>query len=132
MRIRDWSSDVCASDRVICQGMAHIVRSIQGPRGRGARARTPTQASTAANVANAAHFEVSKWPSVLLLLATIISTSATGAILPDRHNHIPVRSVVVEAMFFVLELYFELVRKEFTEEIGRASCRERVCQYGEI
>src|SRR3546814_4107571 len=50
MRISDWSSDVCSSDlrhvmpindqpsdALLAQGVAHLVRSIQGPRRRTAR-----------------------------------------------------------------------------------------------
>src|SRR3546814_11443072 len=98
MRIRDWSSDVCSSDRGCRRSRAGT-----GPAGPGGimtllvfgSARSSPGATTAA-------LAVSSWID---------------------------RSVVVEADpdGGVVAVRYGLAR----EQIGRASCRERVGQYGE-
>lgn len=106
------------------QGVAHIVRSVPGPR-RGAASVSAGgvdngRHQTAADIVNAAHFETSKWPSVLLVLASVLGMSNAGEYLPDVQACGPVRSVVVTALYFTLELFFELTRREFTEGCVRA------------
>src|SRR3546814_17535483 len=103
MRISDWSSDVCSSD-LLAQGIVH--------------ARAPgIQAMTANQVADA--IGVSLKPRLHLggqacdVLVVVENRHAdTGFV--GRHT----------AEGFLQFVVFEA--------IGRASCRERVCQYGTI
>src|SRR3546814_4650837 len=100
MRISDWSSDVCSSD--LCSDI--------GP------ARTRNAAAT----------------RHAILLA------ATGRFLQDSYECVGLRDIARDAGIDVAlvsryfgskeELFAQVLRGEGEEKIGRASCRERVCQ----
>lgn len=90
------------------------MHTVPGPSRRGTTSRQEST-TTAANIANAAHFETTKWGSILLLLSTVLGTSSAEEYLPSTLACGAVRDVVVTALFLVLELFFELTRREFSE-----------------
>src|SRR3546814_3189676 len=101
---------------LLLQGIAQIVKNVHGPRrAKRGREAEPTETSTAANAAGAAHFETSKWPSILVVLASLLAMSPHEEYLPDVQACGPVRSAVITALFLTLELFFELTRREFSE-----------------
>jgi len=125
---------VCMNEKhnlTLRQGIAHLVKNIQGPTKRPASTpRRPNQdghhqetsttssiptTNTAANIANAAHFETSKWPCILLVMVDVLSTAPTAEFLPEEARCGPVRDVVVLALCLALDLMFELTRREYTE-----------------
>src|SRR3546814_15978712 len=125
MRISDWSSDVCSSD-LISRG---ILEKIYGGR-------------LVVVVVVALHLELGQDPHWIFVgpvgqLNDILSIRAYGVGLGGIDNdgsidaggllHARVRVVPVSAAL----LHFELICAGCAGcKIGRASCRERVCQYG--
>src|SRR3546814_4444539 len=107
MRISDWSSDVCSSD---LNPVHHLVRMLH------AVTAEPLDQGTA-------HFQ----PSTLQISTADVGNPAT--------NVIPaVARAVFNIRFNDLHTGASLeswLRRKFdaAHEIGRASCRERVCQY---
>src|SRR3546814_14998456 len=112
MRISDWSSDVCSSDLASVRTRAE--RTASGWRLNGQKIWTTN--------AHRADYMIA-----------LVRTSGTAA---DRHGGLsqlivdlkapgvtvrPIEDLAGDAHF--AEVFFE-------DEIGRASCRERVCQYG--
>src|SRR3546814_4248719 len=100
MRISDWSSDVCSSDLL-------IARAVEAG---------GTHAVYGGSVQSPAVARVATMAGLMGVPVTIVIGATTAAkALP---KHAPVR------------LAYE-AGAEFREirEIGRASCRERVCQY---
>src|SRR3546814_17534890 len=112
MRISDWSSDVCSSDLggIDYPGIVSAVITNLKKDGRPVGASTITQ-------------QVAK--NLLL----------TGEVSYRRKIREAILATRIEAALSkeqILELYLNeipLGRRSFGE-IGRASCRERVCQYG--
>src|SRR3546814_14570984 len=105
MRISDWSSDVCSSDLRRCTratGRPSPTSSTAG----WPRARQPADSAFAAPDAGSGRYSQ-----------------------PVQWGAIPVpRQLIGQAQLFVREA----AARNRQEEIGRASCRERVCQYVEI
>src|SRR3546814_14284987 len=100
MRISDWSSDVCSSDLTVAR--LGIVTDTDDADGRSLRER----------------------PVPALSIDTIDAAlrALTGRILQRP----PIYSALKRGGE---PLYAKARRGEVVEEIGRASCRERVCQY---
>src|SRR3546814_3064200 len=104
MRISDWSSDVCSSDLIHAgaRGKAGGVKLVNGP----------DEAEEAAK-------------GMLGKNLVTIQTDAKG---------LPVNSVYVEkpsniARELYLSALVDRTQEKIVLKIGRASCRERVCQY---
>src|SRR3546814_17029923 len=112
MRISDWSSDVCSSDLVGRTAKSAAVRTIDGVAAGG--------------------FSSAQFTSPEDSLTTTIDDIRAAA---ERLQGQVIRTPLVPAarMSEVLgcELYLKLENLQRTE-IGRASCRERGCQYVEI
>src|SRR3546814_16643568 len=110
MRISDWSSDVCSSDLAGKTSLAEAGRAIRG------RFLDSAFPSAIADRISAAYEELGerlRLPDP----ATAVRSSATAEDLPD-------------ASFAGQQEPFLNVRgRRALLEIGRASCRERVCQY---
>src|SRR3546814_14092478 len=101
MRISDWSSDVCSSDLVLMY-IAHLINHRYYSR-----------------IA-----QVLLYVSIPLLLYTLFFGSSINQ--ASRWIMIPVINETFQTSDLAkLALYMFLAR----EQIGRASCRERVCQY---
>src|SRR3546814_15911691 len=107
MRISDWSSDVCSSDLAACASSnGNSNESMVSPVARNAGRSTAFEAPSigpapvATNVTRSCH-------------ADVIDLHLKGRtiVMKDR----PMRAVLIAAPLLV--------------QIGRASCRERVCQY---
>src|SRR3546814_20249463 len=105
MRISDWSSDVCSSDLIY----------FGQPRGR------RTTADGAAEGYDTMHYS-----------APEVERIARVAFEAARKRNKRVCSVDKENVLETSRLWREVVirvAKDYPDEIGRASCRERVCQY---
>src|SRR3546814_8137922 len=104
MRISDWSSDVCSSDLAVERdGSGHRLVTAQGP---------------------------------VLAREVIVATNGyTGAATPwMRRRVIPIGSYIIATEALPKEQMDRLmptdrIVSDTRKEIGRASCRERVCQY---
>src|SRR3546814_11859468 len=97
---------------LLLQGIAQIVRNVHGPRrAKRGREAEPTETSTAANAAGAAHFETSKWPRILVVLASLLAMSQHDAYLPAVQACGPVPMAVITARFLPMELFFALNRR---------------------
>src|SRR3546814_11400321 len=108
MRISDWSSDVCSSD-LDGQGVEIFVYGVRG-------GRFPARQHLDASKAIARKHRLD--PARTLFIRQSDSAIQGGAF----HNDVV--AVANEHVLFTHETAFE-----DREEIGRASCRERVCQY---
>src|SRR3546814_17120093 len=104
MRISDWSSDVCSSDLLAPEGDWRIWLMLAG-RGFG---KTRAGAEWVRSVAESD-------PKARIALV--------GATLGEA------RAVMVEGASGILAVAPWWNRPVFAPELGRASCRERVCQY---
>src|SRR3546814_11838690 len=108
MRISDWSSDVCSSDllmrnRYIAYAIPWIDVIPVDVQERGAHlivAKTPRIPSESVDPTVKNYH----WGDLVRAMFEAEAAGADNAVLLDRDGHV-------------------------TEEIGRASCRERVCQY---
>src|SRR3546814_15652727 len=105
MRISDWSSDVCSSDltrqhlRIWCAGCS--------------------TGQEALSLAMLVRKHASRWPGLRVqILATDISSSVIARAKSGLYNQME-----VQRGLGVTDLL------GWFEQTGRASCRERVCQY---
>src|SRR3546814_1717583 len=120
MRISDWSSDVCSSD---CLGGSDegVVRYVH---------RRGEVAETLADpVAEGLRFDTGDLGRFLDLLAMLVSAGQEHHVtavepLEARQHVAGQRRVGMPDMRLVVDV---IDRRR--DEIGRASCRERVCQY---
>src|SRR3546814_20468075 len=124
MRISDWSSDVCSSD------LARELADRQLP--------TPDRAQDVAG------------PQVLVMGLELegakpLAVAAADELLRLRHPHPSVRQAADRILGgeplngLIVQVFSEVLRRAHprdqlasacvVQEIGRASCRERVCQY---
>src|SRR3546814_16597220 len=109
MRISDWSSDVCSSDLRYTLEMAEAVRRLQADHGIKADGVVGADTLQVLNTGAAGrarqlavNLELRRWLN-RTPPATRIDVNTAAATLDYWHDGIP--------------------------ELGRASCRERVCQY---
>src|SRR3546814_12892604 len=111
MRISDWSSDVCSSDLVVAQVVEARVLAEELELDRPGRA-----------VSLLADDDLGQ-PLVLRVFLVVVLVAV------DEDDH--VRILLDGAGFAQVRHYRTLVGAGFQRavEIGRASCRERVCQY---
>src|SRR3546814_3352855 len=119
MRISDWSSDVCSSDlgafsRLKFESGTHRVQRVPATETQG---RTHTSAATVAILPELADIGAVELRDADLRIDTFRASGAGGQHVNKtdsaiRITHLPTGVVV-----------------ECPDEIGRASCRERVCQY---
>src|SRR3546814_5439300 len=137
MRISDWSSDVCSSDLSSPLRRRLITTSLSKP------GRTIPRAS--------------KNEGTTIMTKVIISCAITGSIhTPSMSPHLPVTAAEIaesalgaaEAGAAIVHLharnpedgrpdqspeafepFLRTIKQSSDVEIGRASCRERVCQY---
>src|SRR3546814_16400950 len=113
MRISDWSSDVCSSDLVPGRWQA-AVESVYGF----------IDNTLSANVGPEGRRFV---PLIFSLFMFIIVANFAGllpvGVVPGVHAFTVTSHVTVTAMLALISFATVLF------EIGRASCRERVCQY---
>src|SRR3546814_6237509 len=109
MRISDWSSDVCSSDLHAVPGMIEVVETLYG-------LGVPLYAIT--------NFSAELWPPfratqpIFDHFRDILVSGEERLIKPDAE------------IFHLAARRFGIApeRSLFIDEIGRASCRERVCQ----
>src|SRR3546814_14053482 len=115
MRISDWSSDVCSSDLASCQAPPFAQPP---PSARKCRFRLPHRSPTWSVEKRPASDSTTfalRWPELrLTTLRGQISCKSFCFAVPDRPDS-PGTETIAEIV-----------------QIGRASCRERVCQYGSI
>src|SRR3546814_12188159 len=111
MRISDWSSDVCSSD------LLEFLRGIPGTVGGAVRMNAGAYGRDTSDI---------------LIEATVVTRDGAVETWPAarlgytyRHSALPAGAVVVEALFAGVPGDKAVI----AAEIGRASCRERVCQY---
>src|SRR3546814_16618894 len=102
MRIRDWSSDVCSSDLSVWEAAGNAARL---------------------------RFRPIVMTSLAFIAGVVPLAVASGAGAGSRHSIGTgvigrMLGATVLAIIFV-PLFYRLIE----QEIGRASCRERVCQY---
>src|SRR3546814_13548885 len=113
MRISDWSSDVCSSD-LLHRRQAAICRALHGQ---------PADLSGKLHLVSLAGE----------LGAELFSLGEGGALEPtERFRAIEEGAVGIGAKLIVLDNVAHLFggnENARQEEIGRAACRERVCQY---
>src|SRR3546814_12540712 len=129
MRISGWSSDVCSSDLLVVRRPAVLhgtagnaddvgaLRHLPGDHRVGADARAAADREGAEDLRAGADDDVVLERRVALHVALAVAVAAgrgaaEGDALVERH--------------IVADL------RRLADPIGRASCRERVCQYGEI
>src|SRR3546814_21084015 len=115
MRISDWSSDVCSSDLASCRCKGQHCAALQDRRARIGFLR---------DVLNLAEMVLGK-----LLLAPLrpeFSRGSGGAIAAVSHANRQQQMGIGEQ---VRDFLLPLVADRLAYEIGRASCRERVCPY---
>src|SRR3546814_9849932 len=118
MRISDWSSDVCSSDlerRAIEQEKEALLKRSEELR----RQNEVLLQEMKHRVANSLQIIA----SILMLKARAVSSDETRFHLQDAHQ----RVMSVAAVQQHLDMSDGI---DQIEEIGRASCRERACQYG--
>src|SRR3546814_20582062 len=106
MRIGDWSSDVCSSDLKAQRTRPEIEQiMIAGP--------LPDEQS------------IDEFEKQLYLVRRRIEKKVIAAQIADFYVcSLSARSIIYKGLFLAESL------ADFFPEIGRASCRERVCQYG--
>src|SRR3546814_10044735 len=110
MRISDWSSDVCASD--LLWRLAQIHDPAQSRPAQGHRT---------------ARFPGAVWPlNAAWLLTACPSFSRACDEISNPMNRGKIMSDTADR---VQKIVVEHLGVEADKEIGRASCRERVCQY---
>src|SRR3546814_14494798 len=118
MRISDWSSDVCSSDLL---GLT----------------RSPAQSLAEGQVASPSPWAATLRRSlrILGLVGFAVALSSVWGIdlfhaASTQLGERVVRGIITVAITIVLAyLVWELARTALAQKIGRASCRERVCQY---
>src|SRR3546814_14065862 len=122
MRISDWSSDVCSSDLEL------YVRDLQQP---GSRIVPVVR-----NMDNE-HGVITNRDSLLYILTNLgapnqkVVTTVFGAHQPDNWNVLIPETENVLSISTGAGKLFARYLKDATSlvQLGRASCRERVCQY---
>src|SRR3546814_12805296 len=102
MRISDWSSDVCSSDLILSIGVSHGVQYVNAWRYEVAVNGLDSREASIAT------FRQLFIPGTVAILTDVIGFATLAFIKIDI-----VRAMALNAAM----------------EIGRASCRERVCQY---
>src|SRR3546814_12035598 len=116
MRIRDWSSDVCSSDRNDVAVLAGLV----GPSLQDIRVRQRSRRPRPWNVVS----ETIDGEPLIELLFVVAQQNALHA---GNGN-----GVVGDSIAYAIEKSQVIDRQRHDQveiQIGRASCRERVCQY---
>src|SRR3546814_21017965 len=108
MRISDWSSDVCSSD-------LHYMESA-------------TAVDLVAERIRALGFPA---PGTYKQYAALSSIPETDGV-PEAMEMVRLLVKAHEACAKTARSVFPIADKSADEQIGRASCRERVCQYVEI
>src|SRR3546814_17548738 len=99
MRISDWSSDVCSSDLLVNENTVAIRRAGNAPK----NAEQPDSiSSTPINTARKPVVDIEK----LTVVGSRLGVLPTNSALPVK-----------------------LIDRSEIEQIGRASCRARVCRY---
>src|SRR3546814_18339654 len=114
MRISDWSSDVCSSD--LARRRAPGGRSRQSPGEEGAGASIGEFGSLFVAAIAAGRREA------------VVETG----IVVERHLRIGIERLVnllLRGMIDEMILGRDMQHQRVRDQIGRASCRERVCQY---
>src|SRR3546814_19657685 len=111
MRISDWSSDVCSSD------LAFIIRVI-------ATSTTPAAAALTWNCGSGREIQLNIWIGITVngddSQSKLMNGGATVTIGGGR------KAINVHAQMVMIGAVSPMARDS---QIGRASCRERVCQY---
>src|SRR3546814_16039214 len=119
MRISDWSSDVCSSDLSISGSSACVSpsRLVTGIRARNPAIPAPTREGTNSlrSSANSSVSDSARAPAMSIAASDIIVTGTSTHDLPAPTQ---LAGDGEDALLRVLPL-----------ELGRASGRERVCQY---
>src|SRR3546814_16701340 len=114
MRISDWSSDVCSSDLMLL----HLANPTTTPR-RHASERVQQERKEELAGRLVAKGQVSRAYTALTSKAQLATSASTKAMLASKH---PTRTRNIS----------EEVLTQTRQQIGSASCRERVCQYVSI
>src|SRR3546814_4670175 len=130
MRISDWISDVCSSDlHTLGECTRSLVRS-----GSLAQALVIARGAGAESVLGAGFERVS---GVVEVVTDVIVVVVTSDHVVEEEDHeragVEVLSVgedVVDRKQAGVSLGVESVKHEGGQQLGRASCRERGCQYG--
>src|SRR3546814_5985843 len=122
LRSSDWSSDVCSSDREILKDVTLTIKAgethaIMGPNGSG-------KSTLAYSIAGHPKYTITGGSVTLdgadLLAMTVDERARAGLFLAMQY---PVEVPGVSVSNFLR------TAKPALDEIGRASCRERVCQF---
>src|SRR3546814_14269266 len=116
MRISDWSSDVCSSDLAIVESIAQKVDSIRGSLSAGPASKKPIFGATAYKRNRPPANDVDAFAARIKFNMPMF-TPHESAIMRTHENP------------FEVLLYSFKDGDEVRAKIGRASCRERACQY---
>src|SRR3546814_13476453 len=130
MRISDWSSDVCSSDLT---GVVVFREGVftAGGRVEAARFNSPTATNTYP-------FEATRADAIIGARFTRTGTGASvarfeasggGAAVSDNINFLTVKPTTVNISILPTSSAGLSAGDLWNDELGRASCRERVCQY---
>src|SRR3546814_16928417 len=119
MRISDWSSDVCSSD-LLLHGMA-----MNGGIDHAVEVLTPLEFSAA--LAGFRYFGLVRIAELLESIGAFGTEVQAERLNKEYGAAVPSDSTLVHA--FRLKLLASPESFSPLEEIGRASCRDRLCQY---
>src|SRR3546814_2743887 len=145
MRISDWSSDVCSSDlrylrfaEVIdnvgdCRPAAVGVDGVAGLQYTGGTTGVPkaamlTHGSISANASQLHRWFVGVQPGEHRLLA-VLPLFHVFAMTVNMHLAIRIAAEIILLPRFEIETLLKTITRRRPHQIGRASCRERGCQY---
>src|SRR3546814_14853838 len=111
MRISDWSSDVCSSD--LFAGLAFVPLAY------------------AAERVGASGAMASVWWLVLAYFILEVGEMCLSPVGLSAVTQLSVARVTSLMMgtWFLATAFSETLAQQFAKHIGRASCRDRVCQY---
>src|SRR3546814_15517436 len=124
MRISDWSSDVCSSDLSSAIGLTKV-------------SLASSDLSAACGSAKPVGRSFSKFSALEKRVDKSSSTLAVGVFAADLTRSAKLRFLEVIDQPFTenifrnsrVKAFTSSIARDFLAKIGRASCRERVCQY---
>src|SRR3546814_16817788 len=128
MRISDWSSDVCSSDL-----MAGVVIGLKREEDGAAHARTPALAARASSAAHSSSMTAADRSPSPISASGQSAAAARGvhlAIHQPISAALPASSAQAALICASTPLRVYAAHSFWNWEIGRGSCRERVCRYG--
>src|SRR3546814_14445596 len=135
MRISDWSSDVCSSD-LDCDGNPQSLQADPAPEDRG-YIRGGSRGASRSQRDFGESSQLTDNPGILLTIAAFIAVIGPLVFVHELGHYLMARLFGVKAETFSIGVGKELAawvdkrgtRWRLAAQIGRASCRERVCKY---